>query len=141
MLRLIRTKEVFELTPYWNHFMGFLSILLPGLKNFTSIITLTAALLSFTHLTACTLYFAGLPEFDTHDCNEHGEPSKHTFTMFMRARACVLFRMLLSNSACVWRQGPAGGSPRCSGPASTQRKSYTMAVRTQPLSHSATQIE
>ena len=29
MLRLLRTKEVAELTPYWNHFMGVLSTLLP----------------------------------------------------------------------------------------------------------------
>lgn len=46
--------------------------MLQDLKNFTSIVTLTVCLLSFTHLTACVLYFSGLPEFDTPDCDAHG---------------------------------------------------------------------
>ena len=72
VLRMGRVQEIFELRPAWNYFLTILTTVVPAVKDFTVLITLTAALGCFTHWTACTLFFVGRPVFDANDCADRG---------------------------------------------------------------------
>ena len=70
LLRMGRLKELVDLRPLWNHLLMVVATLVPALKDFTVMITLTFGLLCFTHVTACLLYFVGRPVYDTATCSE-----------------------------------------------------------------------
>ena len=68
MLRFGRVKEIGDAWPHWEKFLTHLSTVFPSVRDVSVVLSLTVALLCFTHVIACVLYLAGSSRFDTADC-------------------------------------------------------------------------
>ena len=68
MLRFGRVKEIGDAWPHWEKFLTHLSTVFPSVRDVSVVLSLTVAILCFTHVIACVLYLAGNPRFDTAGC-------------------------------------------------------------------------
>ena len=72
--RLIRVRELTDALPYWNRLLTYIARVLPDLKDFTVVFSLTLGLMAFTHLVACVLYYFGHPKWDQPGCEFEQPP-------------------------------------------------------------------
>eukprot|EP01050_Picozoa_sp_SAG11_P025877 SAG11_NODE_5996_length_1414_cov_1.336882_2_plen_143_part_01 len=61
-------RELVDALPYWERLLTYIARVLPVLKDFTVIVSLTFGLLCSTPTVACTLFYFGNKGFDDPNC-------------------------------------------------------------------------